>query len=60
MLNKELLIKVPSQNNWGIYLKSSPLEEISTANVGKMYKINEVDVDHLVEEYNRNLDQPEE
>jgi hypothetical protein len=60
MLNKELLIKVLSQNNWGIFLKSSPLEEMSTTNVGKMYKINEVDVDHLVEEYNSILDQPEE
>ena len=60
MLNKELLLKVLSEHNWGIYLKSSPLEEMSTTNVGKIYKINEVDADNLVEEYNKLLEKPEE
>ena len=60
MLNKELLLKVLSEHNWGVYLKSSPLEEMSTTNVGKIYKINEVDADNLVEEYNKLLEKPEE
>ena len=60
MLNKELLIKVLSEHNWGVYLKSSPLQEMSTSNVGVMYKINEVDADSLVEEYNTLLEKPEE
>mgnify|MGYP003154777096 FL=1 len=60
MLNKELLIKVLSEHNWGVYLKSSPLQEMSTSNVGVMYKINEVDADSLVEEYNKLLEKPEE
>jgi len=60
MLNKELLLKVLSEHNWGIYLKSSPLEEMSTTNVGKIYKINEVEADNLVEEYNQLLEKPEE
>ena len=60
MLIKELLIKVLSEHNWGVYLKSSPLQEMSTSNVGVMYKINEVDADSLVEEYNKLLEQPEE
>ena len=60
MLNKELLMKVLSEHNWGIYLKSSPLQEMSTSNVGVMYKINEVDADSLVEEYNKLLEKPEE
>ena len=60
MLSKELLIKVLSEHNWGVYLKSSPLQEMSTSNVGVMYKINEVDADSLVEEYNKLLEQPEE
>ena len=60
MLSKELLIKVLSEHNWGVYLKSSPLQEMSTSNVGVMYKINEVDADSLVEEYNKLLEKPEE
>ena len=60
MLNKELLMKVLSEHNWGVYLKSSPLQEMSTSNVGVMYKINEVDADSLVEEYNTLLEKPEE
>ena len=60
MLIKELMIKVLSEHNWGVYLKSSPLQEMSTSNVGVMYKINEVDADSLVEEYNKLLEQPEE
>jgi hypothetical protein len=60
MLSKELLLKVLSEHNWGVYLKSSPLEEMSTTNVGKIYKINEVDADNLVEEYNKLLEKPEE
>ena len=60
MLNKELLLKVLSEHNWGVYLKSSPLQEMSTSNVGVMYKINEVDADSLVEGYNKLLEKPEE
>tara|TARA_R100001530_G_scaffold131867_1_gene103805 strand:+ start:1212 stop:1313 length:102 start_codon:yes stop_codon:yes gene_type:complete len=33
---------------------------MSTTNVGKIYKINEVDADNLVEEYNKLLEKPEE
>lgn len=60
MLNKELLIKVLSEHNWGIFLKSSPLQEMSTSNVGMIYKINEIDIDSVVNEYNTLLEQPEE
>ena len=59
-LNKELLMKVLNEHNWGIYLKSKPLEEMSTTNLGIMYHINEVEVDNLIEEYNANLETPEE
>ena len=59
-LNKELLMKVLNEHNWGIYLKSKPIEEMSTTNLGIMYHINEVEVDNLIEEYNANLEIPEE
>ena len=60
MLNKELLIKVLSGHNWGVFLKRSPLQEMSTSNVGMIYKINEIDIDSVVNEYNTLLEQPEE
>ena len=60
MLNKVLLIKVLSEHNWGVFLKSSPLQEMSTSNVGMIYKINEIDIDSVVNEYNTLLEQPEE
>jgi hypothetical protein len=59
MLSKELLAKILSENNWGLYITTSPLEEMSS-NVGKMYKINDVDIDRLVEIYNAHLESPEE
>ena len=51
MLNKKMLEKVLAENSWGIYLKGRPLEEVPT-NVGMIYKICEVGIDKLVEEYN--------
>jgi len=60
MLNKELLTKVLSEHNWGVFLKSNPLQEMSTSNVGVIYKINEIDIDNVVDGYNTLLEQPEE
>ena len=64
MLSKELLIKVLNEHNWGMFLKSSPLQEMSTSNVGMIYKINEIDIDNVVNEYNNMLetyvDKPED
>lgn len=59
MINKELLIKILHENNLGLYLKSRPLEEYPT-NVGVMYKINEVEADKVIDEYNAHLQSPEE
>ncbi len=56
MLSKELLIKVLNEHNWGMFLKSSPLQEMSTSNVGMIYKINEIDIDNVVKAYNDMLD----
>ncbi len=59
MINKELLIKILNENNWGVFLKGSPLEEMST-NVGVMYKVNEIDIDKIVDAYNNHLEEPME
>ena len=55
MLNKKRLEKVLTENSWGIYLKGRPLEEVPT-NVGMIYKICEVQIDKLVDEYNLTLE----
>ena len=59
MINRELLVKILNENNLGFYIKSKPLEEIPS-NVGVMYKVNEVEVDKVVDEYNAHLESPEE
>ena len=59
MINRELLIKILSENNLGFYIKSKPLEEIPS-NVGVMYKVNEVDAEKIIDEYNAHLESPEE
>ena len=59
VINKELLIKILSENSWGLYSTTSPLEEMSS-NVGKMYKISDVDADRLVDTYNAHFESPEE
>jgi|TARA_R110002020_G_scaffold474316_2_gene705293 hypothetical protein len=50
-----MLEKILTENSWGIYLKGRPLEEVPT-NVGMIYKICEVQIDKLVDEYNLTLE----
>lgn len=59
MINKELLIKILSENGWGLYLITNPLDEMPS-NFGKMYKVNDIEVDRLVDEYNSHFTSPEE
>ena len=59
MINRELLIKILSENNWGLYLTTEPLDEMPS-NFGKIYKINHIEADRLIEEYNAHFQSPEE
>ena len=54
MIDKKVLEKILNENNWGIYLKGRPLDEIST-NVGVIYKIAEISSDSIVDEYNSTI-----
>jgi|TARA_R100001443_G_scaffold76482_1_gene83927 hypothetical protein len=54
MIDKKVLEKILNENNWGIYLKGRPLDEIST-NVGVIYKIAEISSDRIVDEYNSTI-----
>ena len=55
MVDKELLKRILAENTWGLYTKERPLEELPS-NVGKMWKINEVEIDQLVYEYNNKIE----
>ena len=59
MIVKELLIKILNENNIGLYLRSKPLEELPASN-GVLYKVNDVDVDNIIAEYNSHFESPEE
>ena len=54
MIDRKLLEKILTENSWGLYLKGKPLDEINT-NVGVIYKICEVSVEKLVDEYNQGV-----
>ena len=59
MINKKILERVLTENSWGIYLKAKPLEEVPT-NVGMIYKICEVQIDKLVDNYNLTLEKEQD
>ena len=43
----ELLSKVLSENEWGIYFKGEPIEGFPTQDGMRVYKVNEVSSDRL-------------
>ena len=59
MIVKELLVKILNEQHVGLYLKSRPLEELP-ANNGTLYKVNDVELDHIIDEYNAHFTSPEE
>jgi len=59
MINKKILERVLTENSWGVYLKAKPLEEVST-NVGMIYKICELQIDKLIDEYNLILEKEQD
>ena len=46
----ELLSKVLSENEWGIYFKGEPIEGFPTQDGMRVYKVNEVSSDRLFDE----------
>ena len=56
LLDKKRLERILNENNWGIYLKGKPLEEMTT-NVGVIYKVCEVASDKLIDEYNETVEE---
>jgi len=59
MIVKELLVKILNEQHVGLYLKSRPLEELP-ANNGILYKVNDVEIEHIIDAYNAQFTAPEE
>ena len=52
----ELFLKVLSNNNWGLYFKGEPMQSIPMSDGGKVYKVNEVKVEQVYEEIQKEIE----
>ena len=55
----ELISKVLSKNDWGVFFKGEPLQNCPVQEGAKMYKVNEVSVDRLYDALKRTLNEME-
>lgn len=55
----ELLSRVLSKNEWGIFFKGEPIEGFPTQDGVKMYKVNEVVLDRLYDAVEKEITQME-
>ena len=39
---KEIILKILQRNNWGIYFKGKPLQELPVSGESSMYRVNSV------------------
>ena len=49
----EVMLKVFSDKNWGVYYRSEPMHTLSMQEGAALYKINEVDIDEVEREIER-------
>ena len=55
----KLFLQILTTNNWGIYFKGEPLQVIPTNDSTTVYKVNEVNIDMLFEEIQKQFDELE-
>ena len=55
----ELLSKILSKNDWGVFFKGEPIEGYPTQDGVKMYKVNEITADRLYDAIDNELKQME-
>lgn len=55
----ELISKVLSKNDWGVFFKGEPLQDCPVQEGAKMYKINEVSIDRLYDAVKQALNEME-
>ena len=55
----EILSKVLSKNEWGVFFKGEPLQHLPIQDGAKMYKVNEVNSDMLYDEIRKAVNETE-
>ena len=55
----EILSKVLSKNEWGVFFKGEPLQHLPTQEGAIIYKVNEVSTDRLYDAINKSVDNME-
>ena len=55
----EVLSKVLSKNDWGVFFRGEPLQDCPVQEGAKMYKVNEVNLDRLYDAINATLNEME-
>ena len=55
----EILSRVLSKNEWGIFFRGEPIESFPTQDGMKMYKVNEVALDRLHDAVEKEITQME-
>ena len=54
---KQLIEEVLSKNDWGIYFKAEPITSLPVQDKSKMYKVNDVTIDRLMDAVDNVLNQ---
>ena len=55
----EILSKVLSKNEWGVFFKGEPLQNLPMQEGTTMYKVNEVSTDRLYDAIQKSVDDME-
>ena len=53
----EVILKVLSRNQWGLFHKMDPLERLKVQDTSDMYRVNEVSVADFISEFNKAMDE---
>ena len=57
---KQLIEEVLNKNDWGIYFKAEPITSLPVQDKSKMYKVNDVTIDRLMDSIDEVINQNKE
>ena len=52
-----MILKVLTQNQWGLYHKTQPLENLKVQDAPNMYRINEVSIADFINQFNKAMEE---
>ena len=53
----EVILKVLTENRWGMFHKTDPLEKLKVQDSQNMYRINEVSVADFINKFNKAVEE---